>query len=138
MNSAICCAFARLTFHPDFPPVSFDNTMANGQPQTGSLSPSGLAAVSLEKPFEYSLVQFRRNADTFISNANANLLASVLCLNVDIRVIVGEFHRVLDKIGKDFTDAIETVVSTTPKLQLWSGTIPASCAAADAGDGAKI
>ena len=35
-------------------------------------------------------------------------------------------------------DAIETVVSTTPKLQLWSGTIPASCAAADAGDGAKL
>lgn len=32
-------------------------------------------------------------------------------------------------------DVIESTISTTPKLQLWSGTIPANCAAADAGDG---
>lgn len=35
-------------------------------------------------------------------------------------------------------DALETAVGTAPKLQLWSGTIPANCAAADAGDGAKL
>ena len=32
-------------------------------------------------------------------------------------------------------NVIETTISTAPKLQLWSGTPPANCAAADAADG---
>lgn len=34
--------------------------------------------------------------------------------------------------------AIEGAVGTAPKLQFWSGTMPTNCAAADAGDGAKL
>ena len=32
-------------------------------------------------------------------------------------------------------DAVETAIGTTPILEIWSGTLPANCAAADAGDG---
>jgi hypothetical protein len=35
-------------------------------------------------------------------------------------------------------DQIETTIGATPVLQIWSGTIPANCAAADAGDGALL
>lgn len=35
-------------------------------------------------------------------------------------------------------DAKETAIGTGPLLELWSGTKPANCAAADAGGGAKL
>lgn len=35
-------------------------------------------------------------------------------------------------------DAIETTISTSAVLKIWSGTMPANCAAADAGDGAVL
>lgn len=35
-------------------------------------------------------------------------------------------------------DAIESTIGTAPTLEIWSGTMPANCAAADAGDGAVL
>ena len=37
------------------------------------------------------------------------------------------------QVRNDFLDALETSVGTSPTLKIWSGSVPANCAAADTG-----
>src|SRR4030067_2238440 len=72
-------ALARLAFHPDSAAVRLDDAAADGQPQSGPFSASGLATVTLEKAFEYPLVNLPGNADTLVGHAHDDLLAVPAC-----------------------------------------------------------
>jgi hypothetical protein len=91
-------SLARIAFHPELPPVRFDNAFANRQPEACAPSSAFLGVAAAIERLEYPLHVLRRDAIALIFDTDDHIPVLHCGLNLNAGARVRILRRVFDEI----------------------------------------